>query len=342
VSSEKRISVFISYSRDSDEHGRWVAELADRLHQEQAIAIVFDDYDVRPGMSLTKFMERASEVDKILVVLTPSYKTKAESRTGGVGYEAGLLTTRLLTEATEATVVPVLRGPKEVSIPSFLKDKVYVDFRPSANAGVAYKFLVNAIKERPARERPASLRPGQILIDGDELATMSKGSRDREWSLEFELPNLEPGPPNRVLVIRLPTSGLTSYRLLLLLRDRPPLPLLAVDSHFIELAVEDFDADGRPEIAVLYHTGAHSRGFRLFRIELDLSVTPVPGADLGSDWPLIEWTDLNGDGKLELRKRDRNWSKVPVMDYIEETYGWQGLELKLLTTTYINHSESDP
>ena len=85
MASEKRISVFISYSRDSDEHGRWVAELADRLHQEQVIAIVFDDYDIRPGMSLTKFMERASEVDKILVVLTPSYKTKSQYRVNNIG-----------------------------------------------------------------------------------------------------------------------------------------------------------------------------------------------------------------------------------------------------------------
>jgi TIR domain len=332
---QKKISVFISYCRESDQHLEWVTRLARFLETHRDIAVVYDGYDLRPGMSLTQFMERADSADKVLAILTPSYKRKAEERSGGVGYEAGILTSRLFSDPSDAAVIPVLRGTPRDSIPVFLRDKFYLDLQKPFDDDQEFRPVLDAIRDRPSILRPAQTRP----VDAE--SNIGEGSRAPEWSVDFTLPEQKDGPPNRVLIVRLASTGLTAYEVFVLLQDCPITPLLHVDGHSIELTVQDFDADGRPEIAVLYHCGGHSRGLVLFRIDPAGNVSRIPGAELGSDWPLIDWHDFNGDGELEIRKRDRNWSKVPVMDYVEEVYGWKGTSLHLLSTKNVTPSEGD-
>jgi hypothetical protein len=332
---QKKISVFISYCRENDQHIQWVTGLARFLETHSDIAVVYDGYDLRPGMSLIQFMERADSADKVLAILTPGYKRKAEERSGGVGYEASILTSRVFLNATDASVIPVLRAPSGDSIPVFLRDKVYLDLQNCSNDDQEFRPVLDAIRDRPSISRPTQTRP----VDAE--SNIGEGSRAPEWSVDFTLPEQKDGPPNRVLIVRLASTGLTAYEVFVLLQNRPITPLLHVDGHSIELTVEDFDADGRPEIAVLYHCDGHSRGFVLFRIDTAGNVSRIPGAELGSDWPLIDWHDFNGDGQLEIRKRDRNGSKVPVMDYVEEVYGWEGTSLHLLSTKDVTPSEGD-
>jgi hypothetical protein len=330
----KKISIFISYSWENEAHQEWVAELADRLDLEQDMAVIFDRYDLRPGMDLPKFMERASEVDKVLTILTPSYKERATLRVKGVGYESKVITARLLAEAPESLVIPVLRGTPESSIPAFLAGKVFLDLNDRSPSADPLEDLLRAIRDQPTRRRPSNAQKG--VVGAGHIDSWSD-----DWSFEFLLPEQEAGPPNRVVVSRQPRSRAGVYHLLLLLRDKNPITLAVLDSHFIEVFAEDFDGDGRPELAVLYHCGAHSRGLKLYRLDSNLDVREVPGSDLGSDWPLIEWADLNCDGKLEIRARNRDWKHVPVMDYIDEIYGWSGEKLILLSTENEVNSRED-
>jgi len=332
---QKKTSVFISYCRENDQHIQWVTRLARFLESHSDIAVVFDGYDLRPGMSLTQFMERADSADKVLAILTPGYKRKAEERSGGVGYEAGVLTSRLFSDPSDAAVIPVLRGTPQDSIPVFLRDKFYLDLQKPFSDDQDFRPVLDAIRDCPAILRPTQTRP----VDGE--SNIGETSRAPERSIDFTLPEQTDGPPNRVLIVRLASTGLTAYEVFVLLQNRPLTPLLHIDGHSIEVTVEDFDADGRPEIAVLYHCGGHSRGFVLFRIDPAGSVSRIPGAELGSDWPLIDWHDFNGDGQLEIRTRDRNWSKVPIMDYVEKVYGWKGTSVQLLSTKDVTPSEGD-
>ena len=95
------------------------------------------------------------------------------------------------------------------------------------------------------------------------------------------------------------------------------------EGHTVEFELRDFDGDGEPELAVTYHCGAHTMVFRLFRLEYGTFV-PVPGAEIGSDWPEISWRDDDKDGKSKIFTMNRHWSGVPMEEWVEERYVFRG------------------
>ncbi len=128
--AEKHPKVFISYSWDDKENSKWVRELAMRLRSD-SVDVILDQWDVQPGDQLTHFMERSvRESDFVLVVCTPCYKERSDSRMGGVGYEENIITGEVLTGINEKKFIPILkRGEWDKAAPSWLKGKYYVDLR---------------------------------------------------------------------------------------------------------------------------------------------------------------------------------------------------------------------
>lgn len=169
-------------------------------------------------------------------------------------------------------------------------------------------------------------------------------SKPKDWSIEFMYPDQEISVPSRVVVSQLPkTEGFTEHYLTLFMPDQPPQLFFKGEgeSSTIEIDTKDFDGDGIPEIAVLYSCGAHSRGFRLFRISRKGKPRMVPGTDLGSDWPSIEWGDFDRDGRYEIIIKQRNWSKVPTRDMIQEKYIWNGKEYYLDSEEFIDGTDEE-
>src|SRR5713226_7260585 len=123
---------FISYSWDDEEHQAWVLRLATSL-RSAGVEILLDQWDVHLGTDLTAFMERSiSDSQYVLLVCTPVFAQKANLRKGGVGYEQSVVTGEIFERglATEKKFVPVLRrGDPNAALPTFLKSRVFVDFR---------------------------------------------------------------------------------------------------------------------------------------------------------------------------------------------------------------------
>lgn len=78
--------VFIHYSWDNESHKKWTLFLADRLIAD-GIEVIFDRYDLKLGSNNNYFMEKIETADKVLLIMTPDYKIKADNRTSGIGYE---------------------------------------------------------------------------------------------------------------------------------------------------------------------------------------------------------------------------------------------------------------
>ena len=125
----KTLKVFISYSHDSPEHMKWVSELGAKLRRGGVDAIL-DQWDLGPDDDVTLFIERSfKDSDKILVICTDSYVSKANDGEDSIGYEPMIITQKLLEDLGTNKFIPIIRQTlAEDKTPEFLKERVYIDF----------------------------------------------------------------------------------------------------------------------------------------------------------------------------------------------------------------------
>lgn len=150
------LKVFISYSWDSDEHKAWVKHLADRLFAE-GVDVVLDQYEAQSGDNVTYFMERAvTDTDKVLLILTESYKTKADGRGGGVGYEYSMINAEWYNQQTNNNkFIPILRGKDANKCkPVFLNSVIHIDMSNDALFEEKFKELYFRVYDEPMLLKP--------------------------------------------------------------------------------------------------------------------------------------------------------------------------------------------
>lgn len=155
--TEKRKIIFISYSWDNQEHQEWVLNLAKDLISKYGINVILDQFELSAGNDLTYFMESSIEkAEKVLVVLTPNYKKKAEERKSGVGYETSMITQEIFeSPVSKVKFIPVLRkGTIITSAPKFLKSKLYHQMNDDNLYMNKLYELSRIIYEKPLIEKP--------------------------------------------------------------------------------------------------------------------------------------------------------------------------------------------
>jgi hypothetical protein len=148
-------TVFVSYSWDSEDHKDWVRQLADDLINN-GINVILDQYDLEVGSDMTYFMEKSMTADKILVLLTPNYKLKADDRKGGVGFEYSMISAEYYSsQAEKSKVIPILcNGNQKDSCPAFVKTKVFHDMTEKPYYDAKLYELIKIIVDRPLLEKP--------------------------------------------------------------------------------------------------------------------------------------------------------------------------------------------
>ncbi|MDI1442425.1 TIR domain-containing protein [Polyangium sp. 6x1] len=155
----KAPTIFISYAWEDDVKD-WVRELATRLRKHGGVDVHIDQWHLAPGDHLPAFMQNAVRTnDFVLLVCTPKYKAKADTRQGGVGYEGDIITAEVFTKANHRKFIPLLRkGDWQSAAPSFLLGKVYIDFRGDPYRDSAYEDLLKTLHGQ--LERPPTLGYG--------------------------------------------------------------------------------------------------------------------------------------------------------------------------------------
>ncbi|MEG0916696.1 MAG: toll/interleukin-1 receptor domain-containing protein [Myroides sp.] len=145
---------FISYSHDSQEHKKWVLELATRL-RNNGIDAILDQFELQPGDDVPHFMEtHLSSANKILMVCTDKYVDKANMGQGGVGYEKMIITSNLMKKIDENKIIPIIRQNATTEVPIFLKSKLYINFSKPDDYEFSYDDLVRSIHNSPLFEKP--------------------------------------------------------------------------------------------------------------------------------------------------------------------------------------------
>lgn len=139
-------SVFISYSWDDETHKEWVRALAERLRRD-GIDIILDRWATVPGDQLPAFMERSIRDNQfIVIVCRPRYKSRSDTREGGVGYEGDIMTAEVMTQHNHRKFIPVLRsGTWLQSSPSWLAGKYYIDLSGNPYSERSYEDLARTL-----------------------------------------------------------------------------------------------------------------------------------------------------------------------------------------------------
>lgn len=147
-------SVFISYSHDSAEHKEWVLDFATTL-RNRGIDAILDQWDLKPGDDLPHFMEtQLDSADYILMICTEKYVEKANTGSGGVGYEKMIITSNLLSKIDDNKIIPIIRQQGTNSTPTFLRTKLYINFSKDKDTEYNLDELLRTLLKAPLYEKP--------------------------------------------------------------------------------------------------------------------------------------------------------------------------------------------
>lgn len=146
--------VFISYSHDTQDHKKWVLDLATRLRNSGIDAII-DQWELKPGDDLPHFMEtHLVDSNYVVMVCTDRYVEKANSGVGGVGYEKMIITADLLSNIDSNKIIPIIRQDGTRNVPTFLKTKLFVDFSRTDEYEYSFDELIRTFHDAPIFEKP--------------------------------------------------------------------------------------------------------------------------------------------------------------------------------------------
>jgi TIR domain len=145
---------FISYSHDSQDHKRWVLELATRLRNVGVDAIL-DQWELGPGDDIPHFMEQNLAVaDRVLMICTENYVKKANTGDGGVGYEKMIVTAAMMRRIDSNKAIPIIRQNGSHLLPVFLSSKMYLDFTREDQYEAAFDELTRTLHSAPLFVKP--------------------------------------------------------------------------------------------------------------------------------------------------------------------------------------------
>lgn len=140
--------VFVSYSHDSPEHKAWVKELSSKLRREGGVRTRLDDWHLRVGEEMGRFMiEEMEAADFVLIVSTPEYVRKANEGVGGSGFEGSIATAALAKNVNTLKFIPIVTSSDGVAeIPNFVAGRKWIDLGgPEQVDEDAFQQLVDAI-----------------------------------------------------------------------------------------------------------------------------------------------------------------------------------------------------
>ncbi|KTC93588.1 toll/interleukin-1 receptor domain-containing protein [Legionella cincinnatiensis] len=154
------IQIFISYSHDTHDHKVKVRELADTLRIKYGIDVIGDFYeeDNPTGGQLPDLMEKIRICDKVICILTPLYKLKADEARGGVGYEKTIITSELYENVGSSKFIPVILDENldfNDCIPNFLTKTRKTIVRSTFNSNDDFiDEIGRVIYQRPKNPKP--------------------------------------------------------------------------------------------------------------------------------------------------------------------------------------------
>ncbi len=175
---------FMSYSWSSPEHEEWVLDLATSL-RESGVDVILDKWDLKEGQEANVFMERMvsdKEIQKVIIVCDRTYAEKSNSREGGAGTEAQIISKELYQKEDQGKFVAVVREKDErghVYIPAYYTSRIYIDFSDSAKFSESFERLLRWIEDKPILKKPDLGKLPAYLDDERGILSLSTNASKR-------------------------------------------------------------------------------------------------------------------------------------------------------------------
>jgi hypothetical protein len=150
---------FISYSWTNPIHEDWVINLAERLVSD-GVDVVIDKWTLKEGQDKFNLMEsmvKATDIDKVLILLDSKYADKANERSGGVGTETQIISPQIYENVSQEKFIPIIAERDEKGnpfIPTYLEGRIYIDLSEQEQYEQNYETLLRNIFKRPAFSKP--------------------------------------------------------------------------------------------------------------------------------------------------------------------------------------------
>ncbi|MBN2209131.1 MAG: TIR domain-containing protein [Candidatus Coatesbacteria bacterium] len=162
--------VFISYSWTSEEHKKYVLNLAEKLRSD-GVDVILDRWDLKKGHDKYAFMEKMVNdptVGKVLVVSDRVYAEKADERKGGVGTESQIISQEIYGNVAQEKFIPIVTefdDEGKPCLPTFMKARIYTDLSSDEKYFSGYEEILRAIFGKPAVVKPQLGVPPSYITD---------------------------------------------------------------------------------------------------------------------------------------------------------------------------------
>lgn len=162
--------LFVSYSWTTPEHEEWVLNLATEL-RESGVDVILDKWDLKEGHDAYAFMEKMvsdTTVTKVIMVSDEAYAKKADSRSGGVGTEAQIISAEVYNAQDQGKFVAVLPSVDQNGkpfVPVYYKSRIHIDLSDAEKYGTNFEQLLRWIFNKPLHIKPSLGRVPDYLAD---------------------------------------------------------------------------------------------------------------------------------------------------------------------------------
>lgn len=174
--------MFISYSWSNPDHEQWVLQLATEL-VEAGVEVLLDKWDLREGHDANAFMEKMvtdPTVTKVALICDETYVVKTNSRNGGVGTEAQIISPELYSKQNQSKFVAIVRerdSEGKAYLPAYYKSRIYIDLSDDSSYSENFDKLLRWAYDKPLHQKPVIGKMPAFLVDADSTIHLSTSTK---------------------------------------------------------------------------------------------------------------------------------------------------------------------
>lgn len=147
---------------------------------------ILDKWDLREGQESSAFMEQMvtdKEIQKVIIVSDRAYAEKSDSRSGGAGTEAQIISPKLYSGEDEGKFVALVFERDEqgkVCLPAYYTSRICIDFTDLTTVTDSFEQLVRWIFDKPLHRKPDIGRAPAYLSSDEATITLATSAGPSE------------------------------------------------------------------------------------------------------------------------------------------------------------------